>query len=310
MTSAASVPRVQLVEVRTGRRVVEPLVPGKLHKRKPAGGRRALTVSSPTEGFRQNLTVGGREEDGNSGRRVPHPIVSPALSRPIHLPVIRTAAKVAFGPLVVWREGKLRSEAGHGPWRSMSTNDDYRLSVVPGQSDENPAGIYGELEDSIRELDAASGKATWTAVKFMEQVDPTYNRWHELYGAVGEPPDPPREVHLAYEQVKRLVKIRRAINREVVELDERLYGKAITPPEIRNKRPVSIRIRRIDTNLNGDPDPWWEARWEYDNGTGGSIQAKDKAGVLAAVAGKPAPDMQIQDPESGEWSPWTPEAGS
>lgn len=58
----------------------------------------------------------------------------------------------------------------------------------------------------------------------------------------------------------------------------------------------------------GDPGPWWEARWRYDNGTGSTRQAKDRADVLATAAGEPAPDMQIQDPESGEWSPWTPEA--
>jgi hypothetical protein len=96
----------------------------------------------------------------------------------------------------------------------MSTNDDYQLSVVPGQSDENPAGIYRELEDAIRELDDASDKATWIAVKFMGQVDPTYSRWHELYGDVGEPPNPTRELRLAYDQLKRLLELSRAVNRE------------------------------------------------------------------------------------------------
>ncbi|MGW5360646.1 hypothetical protein [Actinopolymorpha pittospori] len=192
----------------------------------------------------------------------------------------------------------------------MSTNDDYRLSVVRGQSDENPAGIYGELEDSIRELHAVSNRALLQALKMMKVVDPTYARRHEQHGEVGEPLSPPREARLAYEQMTRLHDIRQAINREVVELDKRLYGETITPPGILDKRPVSLRIRRIATNLMGDPGPWWEARWEYDNGTGSRRQTKDKADVLAAAAGEPAPDMQIQDPETGEWSPWTPEAGS
>lgn len=106
----------------------------------------------------------------------------------------------------------------------MSTND-CRLSVVPGRSDENPAGIYRDLEDAIRELHAVSNRALLQALKMMKMIDPTYARRHELHGEVGEPPSPPREARLAYEQMTRLHDIRQAINSEVVELDKRLYGR-------------------------------------------------------------------------------------
>lgn len=181
---------------------------------------------------------------------------------------------------------------------------------VPGQSDENPAGIYKALGDALRELHHASGQAMLQAAEVVKVIDPTYNRWHELYGEAGEPPNPPPELRLAYEQFKRLHKIRKATNREQTELDGRLYGQAITPPELLNQRPVSVRIRRIDTDITGKPGPWWEATWQYDNGSGSGILSKDQGDVLACVTDEPAPDMQIQDPETGEWSPWTPEADS
>ncbi|GAA5033010.1 hypothetical protein [Actinopolymorpha pittospori] len=67
-----------------------------------------------------------------------------------------------------------------------------------------------------------------------------------------------------------------------------------------------VRIWRQAGSELGDPGVWWVARWRCGR-EGSSRQAQDRELVLAWARDQEADTKLIQDPDTGEWSPWTPE---
>ncbi|NYH85384.1 hypothetical protein SAMN05421678_1186 [Actinopolymorpha cephalotaxi] len=61
----------------------------------------------------------------------------------------------------------------------------------------------------------------------------------------------------------------------------------------------TVRIRR------SEPGQGWEARWERGD-IGSSFRSREKDAVLKWASSRPADNWLIQDPDTGEWSPWTP----
>jgi hypothetical protein len=68
-----------------------------------------------------------------------------------------------------------------------------------------------------------------------------------------------------------------------------------------------VRIRLVDASPRGKPRPrWWEATYEDSDSSGGSTQGPEKDHVLHWAAQQPALEWLMQDPATGEWSPWEP----
>ncbi|GAA4982827.1 hypothetical protein GCM10023317_07010 [Actinopolymorpha pittospori] len=67
-----------------------------------------------------------------------------------------------------------RAGRAKDPWSSMSTTDDYRLSSIPGQSDENPPASTLHSKLPSANCTGPATQALIQSLKLMKVVDPTY----------------------------------------------------------------------------------------------------------------------------------------
>lgn len=81
-------------------------------------------------------------------------------------------------------------------------------------------------------------------------------------------------------------------------------------PEATGRTAVIVRVSRIDTDLSGAPGRWWQAEWEFDDGSSSVAQGEDLAYIVRCVAQIPAPEMLFRHPETGEWTPCSPPEAS
>jgi hypothetical protein len=77
-------------------------------------------------------------------------------------------------------------------------------------------------------------------------------------------------------------------------------------PEATGRTALIVRISRIDTDLRGAPGRYWQAEWEFDDGSSSVAQGEDLAYIVRCVAQIPALEMLFQHPETGKWSPCSP----